>query len=80
MEKQFQKCFQAENVLYVSVFEFFMLYLNQIDLDLKLFGEMFYVFLCLKSLERRETRCVKAKGKWRDLLRYKDIWYVLPGK
>lgn len=28
MEKQFQKCFQAENVLYVSAFEFFMLYLN----------------------------------------------------
>ena len=27
-----------------------------------------------------EARCVKAKGKWRDLLRYKDSWYVLPGK
>lgn len=44
------------------------------------FGVKLYVFLCLKSLERGERRCVKAKEKWRDLLRYKDIWYVLPGK
>lgn len=43
------------------------------------FGEMRYA-LWLKSLERQERRCAKAKEKWRDLLRYKGIWYVLPEK
>lgn len=57
----------------MSVFEFFTLHSN-----FELF-EVFYVCF-MSSCAWNLLRCVKARGKWRDLLRYKDIWYVLPGK
>lgn len=51
-------------------------------LCLKLRGELkdfFYSCLPIGEISL-EMKCVKAKGKWRDPLRYKDLWYVLPGE